>query len=51
MNFCPYCGGKIVSSEAKFCMSCGKSLEAFMNQSQVAPAPKPVPEAKYVDIP
>ena len=51
MNFCPYCGGKIVSSEAKFCMSCGKSLEAFMNQSQAAPAPKPVPEAKSVDIP
>ena len=51
MNFCPYCGGKIVSSEAKFCMSCGKSLEAFMNQSQPAPAPEPVSEVKPVDIP
>ncbi len=49
MNFCPYCGGKIVSPEAKFCMSCGKSLEAFMNQSQAAS--EPVPEAKPVDIP
>lgn len=51
MNFCPYCGGKIVSPEAKFCMSCGKSLESFMNQSQAAPAPEPVLEAKPVDIP
>lgn len=50
MKFCPYCGGKIVSPEAKFCMNCGKSLEVFMNQSQAAPAPEPVPEAKPVDI-
>ena len=50
MKFCPYCGGKIVSPEAKFCMNCGKSLEEFMNQSQAAPAPEPVPEAKPVDI-
>ena len=25
-NFCPYCGTKILSSDAKFCSSCGKSL-------------------------
>lgn len=50
MNFCPYCGGKIVSPEAKFCMSCGKSLEAFMNQNQVTPAPEPVPEKKPAEI-
>lgn len=32
MNFCPHCGGKITSPEARFCMNCGKSLESFKNQ-------------------
>lgn len=25
-NFCPYCGTKVLSSDAKFCSGCGKSL-------------------------
>ena len=32
MNFCPYCGVKILSQEARFCMNCGKSIEVFMGQ-------------------
>ena len=26
IKFCPYCGTKVLSSDAKFCSSCGKSL-------------------------
>lgn len=40
MNFCPYCGGKIASPEARFCMNCGKSLEAFINQVTINSVPK-----------
>ena len=25
-KFCPYCGAKVLSSDAKFCSGCGKSL-------------------------
>ena len=32
MNFCPYCGVKILSHEARFCMNCGKSIEVFLGQ-------------------
>ena len=54
MNFCPYCGGKITSPEARFCMSCGKSLESFQNQKFSEAADKvPVntspPEGDFFD--
>ena len=26
INFCPHCGAKVQTANAKFCMSCGKSL-------------------------
>ena len=35
LSFCPYCGTKILNREVKFCMSCGKSLEAFMNDTSI----------------
>lgn len=31
LKFCPYCGEKILDPNVNFCMSCGKSLAAFMN--------------------
>ena len=30
LNFCPYCGSKIIRQDVKFCMACGKSLAEFM---------------------
>ena len=26
MNFCPHCGAKVKTANAKFCVKCGKSL-------------------------
>ena len=45
MKFCPYCGAKVMHEEARFCMSCGKSLESFQSQA-VAPAPAKAPAPK-----
>ena len=51
LNFCPYCGSKIIRQDVKFCMACGKSLAEFMDTAsekisdapetpQAEPAPK-----------
>ena len=37
LNFCPYCGAKLVNQDVKFCMGCGKSLEAFMSPQPETP--------------
>lgn len=37
LNFCPYCGSKILNQDVRFCMGCGKSLEAFMGVPVAAP--------------
>ena len=30
MKYCPYCGGELLNSQASFCVECGKSLSAEM---------------------
>ncbi|MBR1805352.1 MAG: zinc-ribbon domain-containing protein [Selenomonadaceae bacterium] len=37
LNFCPFCGKKIVNQDVKFCMGCGKSLEAFISPQPETP--------------
>ena len=44
LNFCPYCGAKILNQEVRFCMGCGKSLAEFMGATTTAP------ESKISDI-
>lgn len=44
LKFCPYCGTKIINQEIKFCMNCGKSLEAFMS-TEKKNAPTSAPSA------
>lgn len=41
LKFCPFCGSKILNQDVRFCVSCGKSLEAFMGVPTSAPASEP----------
>lgn len=43
LKFCPYCGSKIIKHDVAFCMECGKSLAAFMEEKEI---PKSAPPAR-----
>ena len=43
LKFCPYCGSKIIKHDVAFCMACGKSLAAFMEEKET---PKSAPPAR-----
>ena len=47
LNFCPYCGSKIIRQDVKFCMACGKSLAEFMGTASEKNSDAPeTPQAK-----
>lgn len=39
LNFCPYCGSKILNQGVRFCVNCGKPLAAFMGAENPSETP------------